>query len=181
MTEQIFFTSDLHFGHDRMSWQWRDFSSVEEMDETLIDRWNACVGPNDRAYVLGDISFYNADKTIELVTRLNGHKHAVWGNHDKAARRSASLFESEGDYKEIKIEGQRIIMFHYPILSWHSVGSGSWMLHGHTHGNLPPETDMARMDVGVDTHDFYPYSFDEIRGILKDRHGLPGDHHGDKE
>ena len=39
---KLFFTSDNHFGHERViQFDGRPFSSVEEMDTEMIRRWNA--------------------------------------------------------------------------------------------------------------------------------------------
>jgi len=65
------------------------------------------------------------------------------------------------------IEGTYVVCCHYPLLSWPHSCYGSIMLHGHSHGRIPPYR--RRMDVGVDTNDFYPYSFDEIRVIMDDK------------
>ena len=179
MTEKIYWTSDTHFGHKSILHlgTGRPFSSVEEMDEAMIARWNERVDWDDDIWFLGDFTFYNSTKTSEVLSRLQGRKHLIWGNHDKPLKNKLSFFESEQHYKEITVNGQKIIMFHYPIESWHSVGQGSWHLHGHCHNNLP-QTDMARLDIGVDGHDFTPWSFEEIARELKNRTGLPGDHHG---
>lgn len=43
--QKIFFTSDLHFGHENvLSFDNRPFETVEEMDDELIKRWNDKVG-----------------------------------------------------------------------------------------------------------------------------------------
>ena len=56
MMSKVFFTSDLHFGHTNViTLDKRPFSSVEEMDEELIKRWNKKVGKGDLVYVLGDM------------------------------------------------------------------------------------------------------------------------------
>lgn len=179
MSEQVFFTSDQHYGHSTILTigNGRPFETLEEMDDTMIYRHNSMVGKNDRVYYLGDFSFYGKGATIALLARLNGHKHFVRGNHDSPMVGSEYMFDSFQDYKEIKVAGQKLILFHFPILSWYSVGKGSWHLHGHCHNNLPEETDMARLDIGVDGHDFYPWSFDEIAEVLTGRTGVPGDHH----
>lgn len=53
----IFFTSDTHFGHNNIiKLSNRPFSSVEEMNEGLIERWNDVVGAEDIVYHLGDFS-----------------------------------------------------------------------------------------------------------------------------
>lgn len=63
----VFFTSDLHFGHKNIiRFDNRPFFSVEEMDKTLIENWNRKVSADDTVYVLGDISWYNDEKTTEI-------------------------------------------------------------------------------------------------------------------
>ena len=83
-----FVISDTHFGHTN-SWEkfklpdgspLRPFTSNEEMDETMIERWNAKVKPNDVVYHLGDVVINR--KHLHLVKRLNGKKRLVRGNHD---------------------------------------------------------------------------------------------------
>ena len=55
---KIFFTSDLHFGHENvLRFDSRPFATVEEMDSELIRRWNAKVGRGDLVYVLGDMIY----------------------------------------------------------------------------------------------------------------------------
>ena len=53
---KVFFTSDLHFGHENaIRFDNRPFKSIEEMDTELIRRWNEKVGKGDLVYVLGDM------------------------------------------------------------------------------------------------------------------------------
>ena len=45
----IYFTSDLHIGHDRdFIWKERGFSSVEKHNEEILKRWNEVVKPEVR-------------------------------------------------------------------------------------------------------------------------------------
>lgn len=182
VSENIFFWSDTHFGHKGLiNHGFRQgFSTIEEHDEVIYQRFNATVGKGDRVYLLGDISFYNKEETITLMKHLNGRKFIVWGNHDhslkSAVKAEPSIIEQAYDYKEIKVDEQRLVLFHFPILSWHQVGKGAWHLHGHSHNNLP-ESEMAMLDVGVDAFPNHPVSYDEIAVILRDRKGMPNDHH----
>jgi calcineurin-like phosphoesterase family protein len=178
-----YFTADLHLGHEKLLGlgNGRPFQSIEEHDEAIIDNWNARVAKGDRVYLLGDFSFGSRSQTNEYISRLRGQIHVVLGNHDRVLDRHAHRFASIQSYKTLALEGQKLVLFHFPILSWEGVGRGSWHLHGHCHNNLPAETVMARLDVGVDGHNFEPWNFEEIRQVLKDRDGLPGDHHGKKE
>jgi calcineurin-like phosphoesterase family protein len=188
---KTFFTSDLHFGHRGILKHCsRPFESVEEMDEGLISRWNESVSTEDTIYVLGDLSFYGLAKTVAIVKRLNGKKHWITGNHDKALMGKdeiRALFESVTAYKEIKVQivGQdtaSVVMCHYPMLTWNKAHYGSWMLHGHCHGTLKhPHEGMRLKDVGADTNDLKPYSVDEINEWMQGRIYNEVDHHTTKE
>ena len=46
---------------------------------------------------------------------------------------------------------------------------GAWHLYGHSHGNLPDTRTSLSMDVGVDTHDFRPWHFDEINLLMTEK------------
>jgi calcineurin-like phosphoesterase family protein len=78
-----FLTSDLHFGHAKIiGYCDRPFATREEMDEALVENWNKTVKPSDEVIVIGDFSFYGADKTREISRRLQGKKTLILGNHD---------------------------------------------------------------------------------------------------
>ncbi|MGJ3627116.1 hypothetical protein AB5I41_09645 [Sphingomonas sp. MMS24-JH45] len=81
----IFFTADTHFGdHRTINIQRRTFAGVDAMDEELIARWNAVVGPDDTVWHLGDVA-RRADAVDALLLRLNGAKHLLRGNNDPDA------------------------------------------------------------------------------------------------
>ena len=94
----IYYTSDLHLGHANIITHCnRPFSAVDEMDEVLIDNWNAKVTNADTVYVLGDLMFRNKRPAEAYLSRLKGRKHLVVGNHDKAWMKKVDLsrwFES---------------------------------------------------------------------------------------
>lgn len=91
----IFFTSDHHFGHTNIL-KYEDamrrnahggrFQTVEEMDEYLIDQWNATVSPGDTVYHLGDLS-YKLNTIEQVLPFLNGSVTLVVGNHDPFFKR----------------------------------------------------------------------------------------------
>lgn len=175
-----FFTSDTHFGHDRIiELAKRPFTSVEEMNETIVQRWNARVKPGDLVYHLGDFALKQDRPTTEAIhARLNGTIYLLEGNHESNALSIRSRFLHVTEYKKIEVEGQKIVLFHYPIRSWDGIFKGVWHLYGHVHGLLP---DFGHsMDVGVDVHNFYPLSFEEVREkmlarpLLTEEEGFPG-------
>ena len=68
----VFFIADTHFGHANViKFCARPFASVEEMDETLIENWNAKVKGCDTVFVLGDM-FYRCENVAEILWRLSG-------------------------------------------------------------------------------------------------------------
>ena len=133
-----FFISDLHFGHRNcLSFDNREFRSVEEHDEALIKNWNSVVGPDDDVWVLGDISWYSSTKTIEIFKRLNGTKHLCAGNHDKKLLRNRDvqkLFAEIVDYKELQLTDDfGVVLCHYPIPCYNHHYYGWVHLYGHVH------------------------------------------------
>ena len=77
-----FYISDLHFGHENaIKFDNRPFSSVEEMNEILVQRWNKVVHPEDTVYVLGDF-FWKRKDMLTYLPRLSGKIILICGNHD---------------------------------------------------------------------------------------------------
>lgn len=133
-----FFVADLHFGHKNcMSFDSRPFTNIDDHDAFIIDRWNETVEPDDDVYILGDISWYNVTKTIEILKTLNGNKHLIVGNHDKAFLKNKEFrdcFIEICDYKELYLnDKESIILCHYPIPCFKNHYYGWYHLYGHVH------------------------------------------------
>jgi len=165
----LFFTSDSHFGHKNiLRYCNRPFSSVKEMDEELILRWNESVSKNDTVYHLGDFTLGNHNMARQYLRRLNGRVFLQQGSHDKWFDRylgderiltipplySVELPIQKGKHKQI------VVLCHYALRTWDKSHYASWHLFGHSHGKLKPHG--LSFDVGVDSHNFYPWSLDEV-------------------
>ncbi len=50
----------------------REFDTVEEMDELMVERWNSVVHPQDKVYHLGDVVMHK--RALPILARLNGEK-----------------------------------------------------------------------------------------------------------
>lgn len=174
----LFFSSDHHFSHHNIiRYCGRPFASLEEMDEAIIARHNAVVGPRDIVYFLGDFCFRTSDPS-RFVKRLNGQLHLLRGNHDRlqdAGWLEAGFKGVYGDHKnpavvQVRVDGVRLVLCHYAMLTWpgkRDVG-GSIHLFGHSHGTLAHSHDRA-FDVGVDKHDFTPWSLEQVLEEVKRR------------
>lgn len=136
--EKIFFTADTHFGHKKIiEYEKRPFLTLDSMTDTLIKNWNHVVSNTDTIYVLGDFSFYNKEKTKDIVQRLNGRKVLILGNHDKG--HSLAWWYDAGFnevYKHpilLNYEGF-IILSHEPI-GYANAASPMYYMHGHVHND----------------------------------------------
>lgn len=160
----IFFTSDTHFGHENIiRFCKRPFADAKEMNTVLREKWNAKVGPLDTVYHLGDFALGPDSKDIAAAAwNLNGNIHLIKGNHeDVALNQFPDRFKSIQDYLELKVSSsQRVVLFHYPLRTWHHVYQGVWHLYGHVHGGL--ESYGKSFDIGVDNWNFEPLSLDEV-------------------
>ena len=128
----IFFTADLHFGHENIiKFCNRPFDTVEAMNKALINNWNQAVGHDDEIYILGDFTSDNG-KAKRFLPYLNGKKYMIAGNHDKWLNdpdETFFLLEWVKEYAIIGGMGFKWVLFHYPIAEWAGFYSGSIHLH----------------------------------------------------
>lgn len=173
---EVWFTADHHFGHERICMlAQRPFLTTVEMDEVMIERWNARVATGDTVYHLGDFAFDDHDKYLR---RLKGQKRLIIGNHDHSNRvKKATGWQSIDGLLNTKVGEQQIALCHYGLRVWKASHHGALHFYGHSHGNLPGDSQSA--DVGVDCWDFRPVNLQEIRDRLATQRlrGEEPDHH----
>ena len=167
----IFFTSDLHLGHQNIIRHCnRPFSGVDEMDEFLIAKWNRKVTNNDTVYVLGDLMFRNEKPPEEYLRRLKGKKHLIVGNHDRNWIKQcdpALWFESVNTLLYTTDGKHQLTLCHYPMMSWPHMAR-CYMVHGHIHSNIDAEywplirDHPLMLNAGVDINHFEPVTFYEM-------------------
>ena len=171
-----FVISDTHFGHTN-SWEkfkladgspLRPFTSTEEMDETMVERWNAKVGPHDVVYHLGDVVINK--KSLPHVRRLNGKKRLVRGNHD--------IFK-DNEYRDVGFDSlygvrvfvDKFIMSHIPLHPDCVTDRFRANVHGHLHANrvlLPNgDIDPKYYCVSVEHTDYAPVAFEELDTLIQ--------------
>ena len=128
-----YYISDLHIGHkNAIAFDKRPFFDLKDMLETIITNWNNAVKPTDEVYILGDF-FWDNDEAPDILSRLNGKKYLIKGNHDRLNSQMKSYFEWVKDYDEIKDNGRHVVLCHYPIAHWHNADYGYIHLYGHIH------------------------------------------------
>jgi calcineurin-like phosphoesterase family protein len=163
-----FVSADYHLGHRNIiKYTELPFSSVEEMDETIITRHNEVVKPNDTFIHAGDFTLANANKANEYIERLNGKHIFLNGSHDSWLKGRKGI----NQIMELYVDGQLAVIGHYAMRVWAASHYNSWHLYGHSHGKLPPVG--KSWDIGINGHNFYPYSWEEIKDIMKTRPDNP--------
>lgn len=168
----IYFTADQHFGHANIiRLCGRPFSSVREMDEILMENWNRRITDADTVYIVGDLFFRNEIPAEEYLKRLKGRKHLIPGNHDSTWIRKVDLaahFLSVERLAEIDDDRRKIVLCHYPMMSWSDMNRGSFMVHGHVHESTKAQywpllqNNPHILNAGVDINSFAPVTFEEM-------------------
>ncbi len=150
MAGNIWVTSDTHFNHanilnfsDKMGKPVRPFSSLEDMNETMIENWNSVVQPGDKVYHLGDVFFGDKEWFKKSWPRLKGKKRLIVGNHDDIPFLSSGGFFSKV-YMWRVFRDFGLLLTHVPVhpstLGVKGRFEGSVLnVHGHIHQNPSPE------------------------------------------
>jgi calcineurin-like phosphoesterase family protein len=169
--KNIFFTSDTHFNHENiLSFKdangnsVRDFSNVEEMNETIISRWNDRIKDGDKVYHLGDVFFGHISWMTVNWPRLRGSKRLIVGNHDNIKQIVLAKFFKEV-YTWRKLSDLGLLLTHVPV-SEHVLGESRFSgkkyinVHGHIHQN--DAYNEHYINVCVEKSDYFPVHLDEI-------------------
>lgn len=175
--DNLFFTSDTHWGHDNIiKYCSRPFQNVHEMNKAMTDRWNEVVPKDGIVFHLGDLAFRGKSDFKEYIEALNGTIYITPGNHDGFkdlvnSRRFVAV-DSIMDLlvldDEMEDGNQKITCCHYPMHSWNQSHRGAWQLFGHHHQAFK-SANLLQLDVGVEGHKYYPWSYTEVKDFLTKR------------
>ena len=183
----VFFTSDTHFGHKNIivfEKENRPFQDVSDMDWVLIKNWNSIVDSDDVVIHLGDAAMGDINHTIGLMSKLNGHKILVPGNHDSVFSGNkpdyvqkwmplyrtvfAEIWPEEYDFS--LSNGTEVTLSHFPYdkderhedryAAFQPTDRNLPLLHGHVHSTWA--INGRQYNVGVDVHGLKPVSELEI-------------------
>lgn len=188
------FTSDTHFGHKNIiKFCDRPFKDVSHMNEILINNWNSVVHPEDTVYHLGDVALGPWEAWNGVLSRLNGTKHLVIGNHERIFKGNKQRmverfrpvyqqwFDTITSRRNLTLtNAEAVNLSHFPYTG-DSHGQDRYaenrladygvpLIHGHTHEDqIVSRTTMGTLQihVGVDAWDYYPVSEEQIITILE--------------
>lgn len=161
-----FLTADWHLGEDRLEILQRPFISRENMIFELMERHNELVLPDDEVIVVGDACYQKAPECLKLVSKFNGRKTLIRGNHDRVFSDEdlEPYFERiipDGGGIELEVSQIPCYATHYPTQG----RPDRFNLVGHIHMTWKHQLNM--LNVGVDVHHFYPLNVDKVPFHLK--------------
>jgi calcineurin-like phosphoesterase family protein len=199
---KVWFSSDFHLGHNKpFVWEKRGHKNVDECTDYIISTLNEKVKPEDKLFFIGDFCLNTKESQFEgYLSRINCQNiYMLWGNHNNPVesvyRREVFAKYGEdikvtpfryknviflGDYQELLLDGQILIMMHYPLSVWNFMKEGAFMLCGHSHYSFPATRADAKegliLDIGWDGN-LGPYSFDDIKSVMSKKKIKEVDHH----
>lgn len=172
-----FYISDLHLGDERIfTLCHRPFTSLDEMETSLIQKWNNKVNDGDDIYVLGDLADGSAERIAAFFSKTKGKKHLIVGNHDEDFVKeyvSTRSFASIEHLAYVDDRGRKICVCHYPLMDWFSGRETIYHVYGHIHNKTEQNgkmyadiknyyADKPAFNASVDVIGFEPVTLDEL-------------------
>ena len=172
-SSKAFFTSDLHLFHAKIiEYCNRPVANVNEMHDLIIRNWNNTVPEDATVFIQGDASWKGKDACEPIINQLNGNKIFIIGNHDSPS--IFPLFTSYHDMLLVEIYDEEdevnvlAHLTHYPLVEWFGSQKGNLHFHGHLHSTDENRiTGKNRIDIGMDGNNLTPYSYNNLKSILK--------------
>ena len=167
---KIWVTSDTHFRHKNIlkyEAAARPFENVEQMNKELVDRWNAKVGPMDVVFHLGDFGFTSNSQTRTILSKMNGRKILLLGNHDRQQKLTDEKWISLGFERVFRnpfLLDDKFIFSHEPLSE---IPDGKVNVYGHVHGSAYFNTmDRNRICVCVERWNCAPVEYEFIKRMF---------------
>lgn len=161
--------SDTHFYHRNIiRYCNRPFTSVEQMNQVLIENWNSLVKSSDVVFMLGDFALGNKEQIIELGKQLKGQKVLIMGNHDGGS------YQTYWDAGFEMISRYPIIIHEHYILSHDPqplVDNGKYAnIYGHIHDHDASLHPSPRAFCAcVERTNYKPVLFNDIKNLLEEK------------
>lgn len=168
---KVFVIADLHFSHGNIiKYENRPFRDIKHMNKELVKRWNKVVSKSDTVFVLGDVSFTNKEETKELISKLNGKKVLVMGNHDRG--RSADQFWRYVGFDEVYrypiVYKQFLVLSHEPP-EYLNEATPYAFIYGHVHSEAMYQTVTKNSAcVSAERWDYTPVDLDKLLELMRE-------------
>lgn len=158
MGRDIWVISDTHFGHSNIiGYCDRPFVSADEMDATIVERWNDTVRDQDIVYHLGDVYF--GARGAERLSQLKGRKRLILGNHDNGKdQKLLGAFQKILVWRMFPEFG--LLLTHVPVHEDTLRDKCPVNVHGHIHERTIP--DPRYINVSVEQTNYAPVNIETL-------------------
>lgn len=173
MARDVWLSSDWHLNHanflnftDETGAPIRTFANVQEMNECILDNHNSVVKKGDKFWNLGDVFFGDKEWFKSYITKFNGSKRLIVGNHDDIRFLSSGAFFQKVHMWRV---WEDMIFSHVPMhvsgLFNYKTGKTRINVHGHIHNNESPPGPYV--NVCVEKTNYTPVNLEELRDSLR--------------
>jgi calcineurin-like phosphoesterase family protein len=166
----VYLIGDTHFDHKNIIRHvHRPFRNVQEMNTTIIRKWNDTVKSRDTIYFLGDWAYGWRHKPAKYWrSKLKGHIVSIKGSHDRGEK--GIRFE---DFKVLQYHGHLFLLIHDPD-NKETIKTVKerydWIIHGHKHNNNMRDYpfingERKTINVSVELINYCPLSLDKLLSL----------------
>lgn len=170
---KLFVTSNQQFGRLGAIKQYnRDFGSVEQMDEYMIQQWNSVVSNDDLVYVVGNFA-WDPESAETAIKHLNGTIIIMDGKWDRASKELVNKLGSQLGiaYTEegVKyIKDLNVALSYWPLSDWPHKDEGAISVVGIPKAHFNTNHEIKRVNAAVDYWDFKPVDIKQIITLFSD-------------
>ena len=163
-----FVIGDNHFGDARILRYCRNdkFSNVDEMNRYMIEKWNSVVRNKDTVFINGDLSRYTDENDYKFISKLNGKKILIRGNHDNM---NDDVYTSNGIFKvyDYPIMYEYLLITHEPYFVNNNSPFVNVYAHVHNNANYKLVSSCGYC-TSVEVNDYTPVEMSAIQKLISD-------------
>ena len=167
MAKMIYTTSDTHFGRHSVAKN-RGFDSVDDMDQSMIDKWNSKVNENDIVWHLGNFA-WDIISAENALTQLNGQINLIVSEFDLGLKEiydTHNIVQMHGYYV---LESKGCVLLHWPMANWpaknHDISS--MHLHGNNKEYKSDLNKENRFNVNCELWSLEPVSLESLNEVTQ--------------
>ena len=172
---RVWFTSDLHLGHNGVHRFRKEFYSDEVHHNVMFDNLATAVGKRDTIFMLGDMAF-SKEWLLKIKDIVCQRKILVMGNHDLQKGYDVTIHDIVDTYDVVQslMNYKRTWLSHAPI---HPEEIRNRLLNIHWHCHYYKVDDPRYYNVCPEHHNWKPVLFTEIKEKMENDIDFGEDHY----
>jgi len=169
---KVFVTSNQQFGRPGAIKAYkRPFTSLDNMNKSLVTAWNSVVSPEDTVYVLGNFA-WDPEIAEIAIKNLNGDIVVISGEFDKATNELDeldSVVNVDFLYNAIEEhEESNIVMSYWPLMDWPGKSNGAYSVVGHPNKKFKTNHKTRLINCCCDFWEYKPIEATRLIELFED-------------